>query len=171
MARQCENDGNIKEALQFYSRAECFNHGIRLAIEHQLDADLMNLALQSGSPRLMVQAARHFEEGEKQIDKAVLLYHKGGAYHRAVELCIQARLYEHLENVVRELDNQKDPALLARCAAFFLENKQYERAAHLLVSAGEGNRAIELCMQHNIPINEEMADQIAPPLKQDERYV
>lgn len=185
LAHQYENDGNIKEALQFYSRAECFNHGIRLAIEHELDADLMNLALQSGAPRLMVQAAQHFET-KGHMDKAVLLYQKGGALRRAVQLCIAARLYDQLEAVVNDLDqsvsteaaqggqegqpplSKRDPELLAQCANFFVDHHQYERAAHLLVLAGEGQRALELCLTHNIPISEEMADLIAPPLRPEE---
>lgn len=183
LAHQFENEGNIKEALQFYSRAECFNHGIRLAIEHELDTDLMNMALQSGTPRLMVQAAHHFEM-KGNIDKAVMLYQKGGALRHAVQLCIAARLYDQLESVVNELDqpvpagrvqeegqqpvSNRDPELLAQCASFFIDHHQFERAAHLLVMAGDGQRALELCLSHNIPISEDMADQIAPPLRPDE---
>jgi intraflagellar transport protein 140 len=182
LAHQFENEGNIKEALQFYSRAECFNHGIRLAIEHELDADLMNLALQSGAPRLMVQAAHHFEE-KGNMDKAVMLYQKGGALRHAVQLCISARLYDQLESVVNDLDQptgvdgaaeegqqvpKRDPELLAQCANFFIDHHQFERAAHLLVLAGDGQQALELCLAHNIPISEDMADQIAPPLRPDE---
>ena len=183
LAHQFENEGNIKDALQFYSRAECFNHGIRLAIEHELDADLMNLALQSGAPRLMVQAAHHFE-AKGNMDKAVMLYQKGGALRHAVQLCISARLYDQLESVVNDLDqpdgaditaaddsqqpSKRDPELLAQCASFFIDHHQFERAAHLLVLAGDGQQALELCLAHNIPISEDMADQIAPPLRPDE---
>jgi intraflagellar transport protein 140 len=91
----------VHDAINFYSRARCFNHGIRLAIEHELDADLLNLALQS-TGKLMTDAARYFEE-RNIPDKAVLLYNKGGFVARAVELCFQNNLYESLSLICTSL--------------------------------------------------------------------
>lgn len=48
----------VKEAIQFYARAQCFNHGIRLAIEHELDSEVHSLALQT-TGRLVIQAAKY----------------------------------------------------------------------------------------------------------------
>ena len=57
LARQYESQDKISEAIQFYTRAKRFNHGIRLAKEHGLDNELMQLALESNK-QLKVEAAR-----------------------------------------------------------------------------------------------------------------
>jgi intraflagellar transport protein 140 len=107
----------IKEAIQFYSRAHCFNHGIRLAMENEMDAEVLSLALQStGNHKVLVDAARYnthiveitncrlisplqlcryFEE-RQMYDKAVLLYHKGGSLAKAIELCFVSQLFDSL---------------------------------------------------------------------------
>ena len=47
----------------------------------------MNLALLS-SPNDMIEAARHYEEADDTVDKAVMLYHKVGQLRR--RLCVKA---------------------------------------------------------------------------------
>ena len=44
--RQMEAQGNIKEAVQFYSRSKRYSHAVRVAKSNGMVRELMNLALQ-----------------------------------------------------------------------------------------------------------------------------
>lgn len=84
----------IKEAILFYSRAQCYHHGIRLAVEHEMDSDVLTLALQAPA-KLMLEASKYFEDRNK-IDQAILLYHKAKAFNKAVSLCFQSGRFDQL---------------------------------------------------------------------------
>lgn len=86
-ARQLELANEFQEAINFFALSGCFNHCIRLAKEHGLDAELMRFALRS-TPALMVESGMHFE-AKGEADKAMQLYHKGGDTPRALELCFR----------------------------------------------------------------------------------
>ena len=45
LAQQYENDDNIRQAIHFFTRAQAYGNAIRLCKEHQLEDQLMNLAL------------------------------------------------------------------------------------------------------------------------------
>lgn len=42
--------------------------------------------------------------------------------------------------LVQDLDRKTDASILKKCASFFLENSQYDKAVPLLVKAGEFNQ-------------------------------
>ncbi len=67
--------------------------------------------------------------------------------------------------LAEELDANADPQLLSRCAEFFLENKQYEKAVSLLVTAKNYEQALELCSKHpqDVKLDEKLADKMTPP--------
>lgn len=102
LARQYESQGDLKQSVHFYTRAQAYNNAIRLCKvdlckggiceiasllnmtvmsffsplqENNLDDQLMNLALLS-TPEDMMDAARYYEEQGEQMDRAVMLYHK-----------------------------------------------------------------------------------------------
>jgi intraflagellar transport protein 140 len=91
----------IKEAIAFFTRAKRFNHGIRLAKEHMLETELMTLALE-GTKEGKVEAAKYFEE-KGVMDKAVLLYQKGGRIGKALDLCFKAQLFDALRTICKHL--------------------------------------------------------------------
>jgi hypothetical protein len=59
LARQYEGQDKIREAIQFYTAAKRYNHGIRLAREHGLEAELLRLALECGQSELKIDAAKY----------------------------------------------------------------------------------------------------------------
>jgi len=164
LARQFENLDQIPQAIQFFSRAHRFSHALRLAKKHGMDNELMNLALQSDKDS-MVDAAQYFE-GKEMFEKAVLLYQKGGNVSKALDICFRAQLFESLRTIADDLGDDTDPALLGRCADFFLEHGQFGKAVHLLVSAKDFEKALGLAMEHNILISEDMAEAMTPPKDQ-----
>ena len=57
--------------------------------EHGLDEQLWNLSLLA-NPRDQLEAARYFETSEPPApDKAVLLYHRSGMLHKALDLAFR----------------------------------------------------------------------------------
>lgn len=113
LARQYEQQQRVGDAIHFYKLARRYNHGIRLAKEHFLDAELMTLALECSSKELKVDAAKFFED-KQDWDKAVLLYQKGGKIPRALELCFKGQLFDSLRTIADNLGPETDPALLAK---------------------------------------------------------
>ena len=57
-------------------------------------------------------------------DKAVQLYQKGGNLVRALDLCFSARLFDDLRSIADNLGEHTSPAILSRCAEFFMQHQQ-----------------------------------------------
>ncbi|NWU94483.1 IF140 protein, partial [Upupa epops] len=159
LARQYESQGEIAQAVHFYSRAQAFNNAIRLCKENNLDDQLMNLALLS-SPEDMIEAARYYEEKGEQMDRAVMLYHKAGHFSKALELAFATQQFGALQLIAEDLDETSDPALLARCSDFFIEHAHYEKAMELLLTARKYREALQLCLEQNLTVTEEMAEKM-----------
>eukprot|EP00743_Colponemidia_sp_Colp-15_P005070 GILK01005459.1.p1 GENE.GILK01005459.1~~GILK01005459.1.p1 ORF type:complete len:1424 (+),score=370.05 GILK01005459.1:129-4400(+) len=166
LARHLEAEGQYKDAIQMFSKAQRLHHAMRLAQQHGLDHELMRLALRT-EPKHMLQAARYFEEKE-MYEKAVTLYHKAGSVRTAVELCFQAQLFDLLRTVADDLAAEHDPALLARVAEFFMAHEQFEKAVQLLVVSQQIDKALEMCLQHNVTVTEELAEKMTPERRKDD---
>ncbi|KAL3159995.1 hypothetical protein ABBQ38_010383 [Trebouxia sp. C0009 RCD-2024] len=176
LARQLEATEQVAEAVHYFGKAGRNNHGVRLAKQHGMDDELLDLALKAGlhtphplwmlvlmqsSALLMLDTAEYFEQ-RRELDKAVLLYQKAGKERRALELCFSANLVETLASIAGSLTAKSDPAVMARCADFFLERGEQEKGVQLLIQACQPSRALDLCQQHNITITESMAESLTP---------
>lgn len=169
LAGQLEKQDRIKEAIKYYTKAFRFNHGVRLAKEHSMDQELLTLALESSSTAIKLDAAQCFED-KGQMDKAVLLYQKGGQNNKALDLSFKHNLFESLAIISDNLGSDTDPALLARCGEFFMEHGQYDKAVHLFITGKKATQALEMCLLHNVPIDEKMAEFLTPSKDSDENY-
>ena len=95
---------------------------------------LLNLALVAGPPE-QIDAARYFSSSERrQLPKAVMLYHKAGLLSKAVDLAFKSGQISAVGQIAGELDENADPALIQRCAQYFISNGQYDRAVSLLIT-------------------------------------
>ncbi|KAG9476789.1 hypothetical protein GDO78_002272 [Eleutherodactylus coqui] len=141
LARQYESQGDLKQAVHFYTRAQAYNNAIRLCKENNLDDQLMNLALLS-TPEDMMDAARYYEEKGEQMDRAVMLYHKSGHLSKALELAFATEQFGALQLIAEDLDEKSDPALLARCSDFFIQHNQFDKAVELLLAAKKAMRSL-----------------------------
>ncbi|KAJ9573631.1 hypothetical protein L9F63_008972, partial [Diploptera punctata] len=160
LARQNETMGKISEAVHFYSRAKAYSNAIRICREQGMEEQLWNLALLAG-PREQLEAAQYFETCDKPLpDKAVLLYHKAGMIHKALDLAFRTQQYNALQFIAVDLNSSSDPALVQKCARFFVENGQYEKAVNLLALAKQYVEALSLCVEHNIPVTEDLAEKL-----------
>lgn len=128
-----------------------------------MDEQLWNLSLLA-YPRDQLEAAGYFETSDPPApDKAVLLYHRSGMLHKALDLAFRlvfnsVRFYptrlppylpltiicystvsslstqqlDALQLIAVDLTSSSDPALIQKCARFFVENNQYDKAVDLL---------------------------------------
>lgn len=162
LARQFEAHDDTQSAIHFFAAGGCYNHAIRLAKEHRMDADLMSFALMS-KPSDMLECAAYFEE-RREMEKAVQLYQKGGNVAKALDLCFQAQLFEELHHLTDELGTSNtSPAILKKCADFFITNGHYAKAVHLCLIGNRISEALDVCMQHGVKVSEEMAERMTPP--------
>jgi len=160
LARHLEADGRIKDAIHYFQMAGRVSHALRLAQENNFDGDLMSLAL-SSDPANMVQAAKYYEQ-QGQPSRAVTLYQKAGCQERALEICFSAGLFENLRKIADDLNADSDHKILAKCAEFFMQHQQHEKAVHLLSISHQYEKAVDLCCTHDVQINEDMAERMTP---------
>uniref|UniRef100_A0A1A7WHH5 Intraflagellar transport 140 homolog n=1 Tax=Iconisemion striatum TaxID=60296 RepID=A0A1A7WHH5_9TELE len=159
LARHYEGRDDIMQAVHFFTRAQAYNNAIRLCKENGLDDQLMNLALLS-NPEDMMEAACYYEEKGMHMDRAVALYHKAGYVSKALELAFASEQLSALQLIAEDLNENSDPALLARCSDFFIQHSQYEKSVELLVAAKKYHKALELCLAQNLTISEDLAERM-----------
>ncbi|XP_071962146.1 intraflagellar transport protein 140 homolog [Antedon mediterranea] len=159
LARQYENAEDYKSSIHFFTRAQAYSQAIRLCKENNMEDQLMNLALMSNSAD-MIDAAQYYESSPQTMDKAVMLYHKGGHFSKALELAFDTQQFAALQLIAEDLDEKTDPMLLNRCADFFMEHGQYDKAVDLLVVAKKFTEALDLCMQQGVNITEKLAEKM-----------
>uniref|UniRef100_A0AAQ4RHS6 Intraflagellar transport 140 homolog (Chlamydomonas) n=1 Tax=Gasterosteus aculeatus aculeatus TaxID=481459 RepID=A0AAQ4RHS6_GASAC len=159
LARHYEGHDDIKQAVHFYTRAQAYNNAIRLCKETGLDDQLMNLALLSNAEDMM-EAACYYEEKGTHMDRAVALYHKAGYVSKALEMAFATQQFSALQLIAEDLNEQSDPALLARCSDFFITHSQYDKAVELLIAAKKYHEALELCVTQSLTITEELAERM-----------
>ncbi|KAI9193143.1 uncharacterized protein BJ171DRAFT_572993 [Polychytrium aggregatum] len=159
IANHLENEGNISDAISFYSKAKCFTQAISIAQLHGMDDQLMYLALQ-GSKESMLNVARYYEAKRKYLDKAISLYYKSGHISKALQLCFDSKQHMMLQDLVESLGEGVDPKLLSKCAQFFIENQQHTQAVRLLLKARNVDEAIQVAQENGVTITEELADLI-----------
>lgn len=161
LAKQLEAAGELRDAVQLYARTGSASHAIRVARRcGEADGELMGLASSATHPKAMIEAAAYFEE-HQQYEKAVQLYSRAGDTARALQLCFDAQLFSSLSSLVENMDSNStsmSPQLLSRCASFFLEHQQFDKAVMLYIKSGEITLGMDLCLQHNIVVTEEMAE-------------
>jgi intraflagellar transport protein 140 len=57
---------------------------------------------------------------------------QAGYFSKALDLAFNTKQYAALQMVSEDLNEKTDPELLQRCADFFTENSQFDRAVDLL---------------------------------------
>ena len=161
LAQHLERQGEAREAIQLYTKSERFHHAVRIAKDNKLDGELMNLVLRCGSIKLMLQSAKYFEQ-KHFLDRAVVLYHKGKNLKKALDLCFASHNYDYLRTLVDDLGEEEDPDTLVKAAEYFINEGMHDKAVHLLVSAKQYSKALEISLSHNVKIDESIIEKLIP---------
>ncbi|XP_076655730.1 intraflagellar transport protein rempA [Halictus rubicundus] len=158
LAAHYESNNNVPQAIHFYTIAKAYTNAIRLCKEHDMYEELWPLAVLA--PRQsQIDVAKYYEEND-QPDKAVLLYHKAGLLHKALDIAFKTRQYSALQLIIMDVNADSDPALIVKCAEYFVENDQIEKAVDLLATGRKYIEALELMQQHNILLSEDLAEKM-----------
>ncbi|KAI9354065.1 hypothetical protein DFJ73DRAFT_959062 [Zopfochytrium polystomum] len=190
IARQFEKEGKISDAINFYGQAKCYTQAIRLAKEHHQHGFLISFALQGNRDTMLDAAEfleKSSQNIDKAIIMYHRAGHSGKAIelcfqHREFSTLeeIGGSFHLHLAEtertspVAESLGPDADPTLLQKCANFFINNKLFEKAVRLLASAKRHKevriqleklaltaaKALRLCVQENVVVTEELADQL-----------
>lgn len=122
--------------------------------------DLWNIALVAGS-REKLDCARYFEE-VGNYEYAIILYHRAGVIHKALDLAFKHQQFDVLQQIAVDLNAESDPALVEKCAQFFITNEQYDKAVDLLALAKKYEEAIQICLKYNIQLTDDLAEKLTP---------
>lgn len=167
LARTLEDRGDIGKAIGFYSRAGAFGHAIRICKDNCLVDELWGMAMRA-EPTDQAEAAKYFETMDPpNFSRAIQLYHKAGYSSKALDLAFATQEFGALQMVVRDIiskpSHNTDPQLLQRCAEFFVENNEIEKAIDMLVAAQKYPEAMDLCVKKKFTITEEIAERLTAP--------
>ncbi|KAF3422708.1 hypothetical protein E2986_01971 [Frieseomelitta varia] len=158
LAAHYESKNNVGQAIHFYTIAKAYTNAIRLCKEHDMFEELWPLAVLA--PRQsQIDVAKYYEEND-QSDKAVLLYHKAGLLHKALDIAFNTKQYSALQLIIMDVNADSDPALIEKCADYFVQNDQIEKAVDLLATGRKYLEALELIQRHNILLNEDLAEKM-----------
>lgn len=158
LAAHYESKNNVAQAIHFYTIAKAYTNAIRLCKEHDMFEELWPLAVLA--PRQsQIDVAKYYEEND-QLDKAVLLYHKAGLLHKALDIAFKTKQYSALQLIIMDVNADSDPALIEKCADYFVQNDQIEKAVDLLATGRKYLEALELIQKHNILLSEDLAEKM-----------
>lgn len=167
LARTLEDRGDIGKAIGFYSRAGAFGHAIRICKDNGLVDELWGMGMRA-EPADQAEAAKYFETMEPpNYGRAIQLYHKAGYGSKALDLAFATQEFGALQMVVRDIiskpSHNTDPLLLQRCAEFFVDNNEIEKAIDMLVAAQKYPEAMDLCVKKKFTITEDIAERLTAP--------
>ncbi|KAG7210438.1 hypothetical protein KM043_011970 [Ampulex compressa] len=158
LAAHYESKANTSQAIHFYTMAKAYTNAIRLCKEHDMFEELWPLAILA--PRQsQIDVAKYYEEND-QPDRAVLLYHKAGLLHKALDVAFRTQQYSALQLIIMDVNADSDPALIQKCADYFVDNEQIDKAVELLATGRKYMEALELIQKHNIQLTEDVADKM-----------
>ncbi|KAF5302514.1 hypothetical protein FQR65_LT00886 [Abscondita terminalis] len=160
MARHYETMNNIEEAVDFFKKANAYSNAVRLCKENNMTEDLWNIGLVAGRQD-QLECAKYFEEiGDSE--KSIIFYHRAGMLHKALDLAFKFEQFDVLQQVARSLDYGSDPALIKKCADFFVTNQQFDKAVDLLAIGKQYKDAINICLNYNVQLTDELTEKLTP---------
>ena len=162
----CEEHGQVREAVSFFARAGSLRKAIRLAMSSGESREVLNLSL-AASADIQLEAANYFED-QRMFDKAILLHQKAGNLQRAIDLSFQTNQFQSLQGLAADISSSTNPETISRCAQFFLENSQFEKATTMYIKSGELERALSLAEEHSVSLTEEMCNDLTLPKTRDQ---
>ncbi|GAB1869232.1 Intraflagellar transport protein 140 homolog [Camponotus japonicus] len=166
LAAHYESKNNVTQAIHFYTVAKAYTNAIRLCKEHNMLEELWPLAILA--PRhSQIDVAKFYEDND-QPDRAVLLYHKANLLHKALDVAFRTRQYSALQLIIMDVNADSDPALIRKCADYFIQNDQIDKAVDLLATGKDYMAALELIQQHNIVLSEELAEKLTVGKRNDD---
>ena len=158
----------LSEAIHFYAKAQYYSQAIKIAINNELDGEIISLSM--ASPKEVALRSASYFERKGLYEKAVRLYKKAGAIKKANGLAERHGFTEliSLEIPDEESEDEEDiinggdkNAILSR-ATQLIDTGKYERAVPMFISIKQYDKALDICIQHNVPIHEDLVKKMIP---------
>lgn len=158
----------LSEAIHFYAKAQYYSQAVKIAISNELDGEILSLSM--ASPKEVAFRSAAYFERKGLIQKAIRLYRKAGATKKSNALAERHGFTELISNEPGEEESGDEQELLeggdktainAKINAL-LEGGKYERAVPLLVGSKQYERALDVCIQQNVPIQEDLIKKMLP---------
>ncbi|KAJ8664480.1 hypothetical protein QAD02_006142 [Eretmocerus hayati] len=173
LAAHYESRGNVAQAVHFYGLARAYGNAIRVCKENNMLDELWPLAMMA--PRQAVIDVAKFYEEIEQEDKAILLYHKAGLLKKALDLAFKTRQFDALQLITMDVNADSDPELIEKCAEYFVQNSQIDKAVDLLATGKKYVEALKLIQNYDITLTDELAEKLnldkpeADPVREQNR--
>uniref|UniRef100_H2Z485 Intraflagellar transport protein 140 homolog n=1 Tax=Ciona savignyi TaxID=51511 RepID=H2Z485_CIOSA len=161
LARQFENNDEIKQAIHFFTRAMAFGNAIRICKEHGFEDQLMNLALLS-TPNDMIEAARHYEDRPDTLDKAVMLYHKAGHFSRALGIAVLLNMLLVFVGIMWH-SNRNEIRNVIKELFVILKQSRYKDHICPIAVVKKYAEAISICSSHDVRLTEDLVEKLTIP--------
>ncbi len=158
----------LSEAIHFYAKAQYYSQAVKIAINNELDGEIVGLSM--ASPKEVAFRSAVYFQKKGLAEKAIRLYKKAGAIKKANTLAEQHGFTELISVDVVEEDSQDEEELMsggdkgaitARVGQL-IEAGKFDRAVPLLISIKQYDKALDLCIQHNVPIHDDLVKKMIP---------
>ena len=85
-----------------------------------------------------------------------MLYHKAGLLKKALDLAFKTQQFNALQLITMDVNADSDPELIQKCAEYFVQNSQIDKAVDLLATGKNYAEALRLIEEHDIVLTEEL---------------
>lgn len=75
---------------------------------------------------------------------------------KALDLSFKNRQFEALQLIIMDVNSDSDPELIEKCAQYFVQNSQIDKAVELLASGKNYNETLKLIQDYDITLTEEL---------------
>ncbi|OAF69068.1 hypothetical protein A3Q56_03178 [Intoshia linei] len=155
-----EKSDEPKKAVKFFEQAAAYGSAMRICKENGFDEKLLTIALKSRHVD-QIQSAHYFASKADGIKSAIILYNKAGHFAKSIDLSLRNNQYDLLTSILKTYDfTAADANMIKQCANFYTSNQQFDKAVDLLAKTGQHYEAIELCKNHNVRLNNELAEKL-----------
>jgi len=165
-----EGDGKIQLAISLYAKSELFNHAIKLAKRHNLNSELMKMALKSEEKSVILDCAKFLEEKEEYL-MACRLYVQCGRKNDAIKLCLGigekaksnihlAKIFNALVNLLSANSTKEEVKIFADYLVIYRYDK--EAASLLCTHCKNFEEGLQICLKGDVQVSESIIDVLTP---------
>ena len=150
------------EAVKLYSLGGMLNHAMRIAMENELDAQLLEISQKCNSEQASV-CARYFDQKGSYLN-AIELYTKSGQWHKALAMCTAILTDRKRENkevevlfitLVNDHKTMIPPDLSKQVIARLQHIEEIDLMLDVLcLTTRDPKVCIQFCHEHNVQLTE-----------------
>ncbi len=170
MAQYYEENNDINNAIIYYKKSKLYSHALRLASSNE------NILNMNEINDIILEIPNNMFKKNKSIikqncnindlNKCAILYQKCGNINKAIDLCINKKLFNQLKiitsNQIENNNNNIHPNIALKFSKYFMEYKQYEKAVHMLIIAKKYKNALNIISNYGIKITNELSEKLTP---------